>query len=207
MNDIPLNTKELEKLNQLNKLGTRGATEFFSSIQSENIEFISSSIEFPALEEIVSLIADEDKPFYSAFSSISGTIEGNIFFIFDKKSANNLLRNMKNYYLIPTSDRSIEESILTECSNIIISSYLSRFANLTHNKIYLSNPEINYDMIGALITHNLIEDYCDKNRSIALLSEFRDVTNDFHGYFIFFPTSKSIKQFLTYFKEVGDGNY
>lgn len=187
---------EMEYLEEILMIGGNSVIQYFQELEMTDVASACSVASYLEVEDVAEMLGNEEKVMYSAYSTIEGELEGNLFFAFDERCAHYFTDHLKEGCGSPTWSDQVESSALSEFVNMLVHSYFNRIADRVNSKILLSSPEVKQDMIGALLTHSLIEDMQVFEATLVMRTSFLKASGELFGTVVFIPTYDSIQRYL-----------
>jgi len=128
-----------------------------------------------------------------------GEIEGNIMFILNIESANNLLALLLNRANDNPTNMMLSEmdiSALSEIGNILAASYINSISKLTNLSISISIPSVNIDMAGAILSVPAVQYSELGDKLLFIETEFIEDNKLVSGDFFLIPDIDSFEILL-----------
>lgn len=179
-------------LREIGNIGMGSAATSLSMLCGKNISIDVPKAKRYSIDELVNLAGNEEEPILSIFIKLESGIEGNMFFIFKEKTAEHFIKMALNKKKKTSDFDAFDLATLSEVGNILFGSYISSLSNFLDINITYSIPETNYDMAGALLTHNLTQNYMTTDKAFVVHTAFSETEDDYDGYIIYLPNSHSI---------------
>lgn len=193
----------LDALKEVGNIGTGHAATALSSLLNRKIKISIPSVR---LEPINSYINGFDRPesvVYAICQYFSGDINGCIFFVLPKETANYFLQSLFNNpdFDMNNPDYTAEgKSALREFGNILSGNYLSSFSNLAGLQFKLSTPIVVTDMISTIITEGILLASLEGDNAFIIEAILHGEQNHLESDIFFLPTHES---FQTIFSALG----
>lgn len=116
-------------------------------------------------------------------------------FILEQKAAKSLVSKLMGMPPAEGEFTEIEISAMKEIGNIITGAYLNSLAQMTNLKMIPSVPDLNIDMLNAILSVPAIEFGIIGDQILLIQTVFTDDV-DLNGYFILMPDLESYSKML-----------
>lgn len=191
---------QLDVLKEIGNIGAGNAATALSKMLQTKIEMNVPQVKVLGFDEIEDYIGGGEKVVVTIFLRIEGDIPGNMFFMLDVESAQNLILQMLGEDELPYQFDEMELSALQEIGNILAGSYLSALADFTKLDLYPSVPAISIDMAMAILGYGLIELGHVGDLALVIDTTFTNGDEKVEGHFFLIPDPPS---FETLFQSLG----
>ena len=187
----------LDVLKEIGNIGAGNAATSLSILLKKSIEMKVPSVRIVSFQDITDLVGGAEKLVCSIFLRIEGAAPGSMFFMVPVHEAENLIRHLicdASFQLKQPPFLEIGISALQEVGNILASSYLSSFSDLTKLNLHPSVPALTIDMAGAVLSYGLIELSQVGDYAIVIdteISEKEGKTSQLTGHFFLLPDPES----------------
>ncbi len=156
-NKIELSEAQLDALREVGNIGAAHASAALEQMTSQRITInVPRAYPLP-IEELSTILGNEEDIIVMLFFKIFGEVEGSIIVTFTEEQATflaNLLLGKDESDIEMTEEK---ESALKEVGNILTSAYLTAFSTLVGFNLMPSIPYIAYDMVGAVVDPLVID--------------------------------------------------
>lgn len=149
-----LSAMQIDTLREVGNIGTGNAATALSQLLNKKVDMTVPSINILPFNKVFESVG-EDQIVVGVILRILGDIPGNILFVFDKKTALDMVSSL----IGQKSDELTEmgNSAICEIGNIIGTSYMNAIARFTGLVVTPSVPAVTYDMLGAILSTTFIE--------------------------------------------------
>ena len=188
-----LNEMYVDVLREIGNIGAGNATTAVSQMLNTKIEIVK----LLPVEEIGSVMGDEEQTIVGIFLGVEGDINGSMMFLMDMTSAH----QMVNRLMMRDPDYAgdfdeMDQSAIREIGNIIASSYLSALSGLTGLYISPTVPFLAVDMAAAILSVPAVQFGMMGDQALLIETEFGD-DKKLSGYYILMPEEDSYEKILT----------
>lgn len=163
---MELELMEEDFLKELASIGGGGAATSLSRILSQTIRLKVPEIYLLDYSQLFDRLGSPDQKVISVIANINEPTGGMMLFILDLAGANFIYKNvgLKEISNEDTALGELEESAVTEISNIMFNSYLGALSVMTGQTIISDKPFALLDMLGAVLNYpiNVMPDMIDK---------------------------------------------
>ncbi|HAN51154.1 MAG TPA: CheY-P-specific phosphatase CheC [Lachnospiraceae bacterium] len=192
-----LNEMYVDVLREIGNIGAGNATTAVSQMLNTKIEMNVPIVKLLPVEEIGSVMGDEEQTIVGIFLGVEGDINGSMMFLMDMTSA----RQMVNRLMMRDPDYAgdfdeMDQSAIREIGNIIASSYLSALSGLTGLYISPTVPFLAVDMAAAILSVPAVQFGMMGDQALLIETEFGD-DKKLSGYYILMPEEDSYEKILT----------
>lgn len=191
---------QLDVLKEIGNIGAGNAATALSKMLQTKIEMNVPEVRILSFDEIEDYVGGGEKVVVTIFLRIEGSIPGNMFFMLDLDSAQNLIIQILGEDELPYDFDEMEMSALQEIGNILAGSYLSALADFTNLDLYPSVPAISIDMAMAILGYGLIELGHVGDIALVIDTTFTNGDEKVEGHFFLIPDPPS---FETLFQSLG----
>lgn len=191
---------QLDVLKEIGNIGAGNAATALSKMLQTKIDMNVPQVKILSFGEIEDYIGGGEKLVVTIFLRIEGDVPGNMFFMLDIESAQNLILQMLGEDEEPFQFDDMELSALQEIGNILAGSYLSALADFTKLTLYPSVPAISIDMAMAILGYGLIELGHVGDLALVIDTTFSNGDEKVEGHFFLIPDPPS---FETLFQSLG----
>jgi chemotaxis protein CheC len=192
-----LNEMYVDVLREIGNIGAGNATTAVSQMLNTKIEMNVPIVKLLPVEEIGSVMGDEEQTIVGIFLGVEGDINGSMMFLMDMTSAH----QMVNRLMMRDPDYAgdfdeMDQSAIREIGNIIASSYLSALSGLTGLYISPTVPFLAVDMAAAILSVPAVQFGMMGDQALLIETEFGD-DKKLSGYYILMPEEDSYEKILT----------
>jgi chemotaxis protein CheC len=192
-----LNEMYVDVLREIGNIGAGNATTAVSQMLNTKIEMNVPIVKLLPVEEIGSVMGDEEQTIVGIFLGVEGDINGSMMFLMDMTSAH----QMVNRLMMRDPDYAgdfdeMDQSAIREIGNIIASSYLSALSGLTGLYISPTVPFLAVDMAAAILSVPAVQFGMMGDQALLIETEFDD-DKKLSGYYILMPEEDSYEKILT----------
>ena len=190
-----LNTVQYDVLKEIGNIGAGNATTALAKMLNTKVDMRVPKVRLLGFSELASSMGSEEQVMTGIFLTLSGDIDGMMFFLLDLPSAKKLLSLLwANVGAEEDSENDelndMQLSALNEIGNIITGAYLSALSNLTNLNINASVPYLQIDMAGAILSLPAIEFGTIGDKVLYIETTFNE-ESELNGYFILVPELES----------------
>ena len=143
-----------------------------------------------------SLMGGEEQIVVGIYLAVEGDITGSIMFILEQSAGKALVSKLMGMPASEGEYSEIEISAMKEIGNIITGAYLNSLSQLTNLKIIPSVPDLNIDMLNAILSVPAIEFGIMGDQILLIQTQFTDDV-ELNGYFILLPDLESYSKILS----------
>jgi Chemotaxis protein CheC, inhibitor of MCP methylation len=194
MSTIQFNPLQLDALAEVGNIGAGNAATALSQLINKKVDMTVPNVNIVPFNEIFSKGGSEELV-VGVIVRVLGDTPGNILFVFDYETANNMIEQLTGKREEEFSE--LGYSVLCEVGNIISGSYMNAIARFTNLLIMASVPAVTYDMMGAILSTTFIESgqYDDFVLDIETIFLNQDETK-IGGHFYYVPMPGSLEKIL-----------
>ena len=192
-----LNEMYVDVLREIGNIGAGNATTAVSQMLNTKIEMNVPIVKLLPVEEIGSVMGDEEQTIVGIFLGVEGDINGSMMFLMDMTSAHQMVNRlmMRDPDYVGDFDE-MDQSAIREIGNIIASSYLSALSGLTGLYISPTVPFLAVDMAAAILSVPAVQFGMMGDQALLIETEFGD-DKKLSGYYILMPEEDSYEKILT----------
>jgi chemotaxis protein CheC len=183
---------QMDVLKEVGNIGAGHAATALSKLLDKPIDMLVPNVLMLPFEEICESVGGAETVVLAIFLRVEGDAPGNMFFILNLESANNMLRHLIGF------DENAEEpytemelSALNEIGNILAGSYLSSLADFTHLHMSPTVPSLSIDMAGAILSYGLLQFGQMGDQALLIDTKFLEGKNEVQGHFFLIPDPDS----------------
>ncbi len=192
-----LNEMYVDVLREIGNIGAGNATTAVSQMLNTKIDMNVPIVKLLPVEEIGSVMGDEEQTIVGIFLGVEGDINGSMMFLMDMTSAHQMVNRlmMRDPDYVGDFDE-MDQSAIREIGNIIASSYLSALSGLTGLYISPTVPFLAVDMAAAILSVPAVQFGMMGDQALLIETEFGD-DKKLSGYYILMPEEDSYEKILT----------
>lgn len=189
-----LSALQLDALKEVSNIGAGNAATALSMMIGKKVDMTVPAVNVVRLDDIVEENGETEVA--GTVVRVLGDIAGNILLVFEKSTAENVIRKLVGNPQSPESEMG--SSVLCEIANIISAAYMNSIAQLTNLAILPSVPATSYDMLGAILTTTFIESnqYDEYILDIETVFLDDDTEENIGGHFYYIPMPGSLEKIL-----------
>ena len=198
MADLTLETMSnqyFDVLKELGNIGAGNATTALAQMLQTKVDMKVPQVRLLDFKDVGVVMGGEEQLVAGIYLAVEGDITGSIMFILEKNAAKSLVSKLMG---MPPSEggfTEIEISAMKEIGNIITGAYLNSLAQMTNLKMIPSVPDLNIDMLNAILSVPAIEFGIIGDQILLIQTVFTDDV-DLNGYFILMPDLESYSTML-----------
>lgn len=193
---VKLNEKQLDALKEIGTIGSGHAALALSQLIEKRVNIAVVKVEVVPSDEFNRIVGGPDTLGAVIYLQMLGDLQGGILLFFKRTDAlrliDLLLRNKSKTVMLS----EMGMSALKEAGNILTGSYLSAMSQMVAFKMALAVPKLAFDLIGCVIEGVFEEIMKIEKKSLSLVTEFIESTNQIKGYFVFLPRKESMEKIL-----------
>lgn len=194
-----LNEMQYDVLKEIGNIGAGNATTALSTMLNMKIDMSVPKVALVPFNDLSTYIGREDQTVVGLLLEMSDDVEGMMLFIFDMVSAHRLVNMLMGMGDAPENSEitfsEMEMSALNEIGNIVAGSYVTAMSTMTNLKINLSVPNLDIDMIGAMLSVPASEFGKYGDKLLFIQSQFGE-HDQINGYFLMIPELESYDKIL-----------
>ncbi|MFC7061188.1 chemotaxis protein CheC [Halobacillus seohaensis] len=199
----------LDVLKEIGNIGAGNATTSLSKLLNRKIDMQVPSVQLIEFDEVMELAGGAETEVISIMLRIEGDAPGSMFFILSPLQAVKFVNQLIGQTSDSVSqllDSEFHRSALQELGNIVTGAYLSSLSDFTKLDLYPSVPLLAMDMVGAILSHGLIELSQISDQAIVIETLLQEEGNEeeIKGHFFLFPDPIS---YDVLFQSVGISNH
>lgn len=186
---------QLDALAEVGNIGAGNAATALSQMINRKVNMSVPAVNIVRFNEIFDTQESEERVI-SVIVRVLGDTPGNILFIFDDETANNMIELLTGKKEDKFSE--LGYSVLCEIGNIIAGSYMNAIAKFTNLLILPSVPAVADDMLGAILSTTFIESEQFNDDVLDIETIFQnddDIKIDGHFYYV--PKPGSLEKLLS----------
>lgn len=148
-----LGEHQMDVFREIGSIGNGNAITALSGILSEKISMELPEVNILEFNKAQKKIGEAEEIVGAVLVEMSGEISGLMMLILKKDFIKTMIRKVLAYEpedLLAMGE--MEESLLIEVGNIMLSSYISALSSLTDIQIHLSVPQFSVNMLGGVLS-------------------------------------------------------
>lgn len=194
-----VNVFVVDILKEIGNIGSGNAATSLAKMIDKKVDMKVPKVQIIDITEVDEILGGAEIPVCGIYFMMSGEIEGNIMFILNIESANNLLsllfsRENENPENMALSEMDI--SALSEIGNILAASYINSISKLTDLTVSISIPSVNIDMAGAILSVPAVQYSELGDKLLFIETEFIEDNRLVSGDFFLIPNIDSFEILL-----------
>ncbi len=196
-----LKESEIDFFKELAMIGSGNAATSLSKILNRSIHLSVPEISLLDYSEIFLKLGNPGNKVVAMLANVSEPAGGLMLLILDVESANYIF-DILNLEKIKDDDvalNKMEESALTEVSNILFNSYLNALSQLTNETIVSDKPFYLLDMLGAILNYPINTMPDDIDKIMLMDSEFKVDNRKIDATLLLLTGFNKLKKFMKVF--------
>lgn len=188
----PMAEFQMDVLREVGNIGAGHAATALSKLLGRPVDMRVPQVNMVPFEQISDSVGGAEQVVIAIFLRVEGDVPGNLFFIFSKGSAKQLLGSLVAGGMEGEGEFSeMELSALQEIGNILAGSYLTSLAELTQLDMVPSVPSLAIDMAGAILSYGLLEYGQMGEQALFIDTNFLEGSEAIEGHFFLIPDPDS----------------
>ena len=189
-------TKEYyDVLKELGNIGAGNATTALAQMLQCKVDMKVPQVRLLDFKDVGEAMGGEEQIVIGIYLAVEGDITGSIMFVLERNAGKVLVSKLMGMPATDGDFTEMEISALKEIGNIITGAYLNSLAQLTNLKMLPSIPDLNVDMLNAILSVPAIEFGIMGDQILIIQTVFTDDV-DLNGYFILMPDLESYAKML-----------
>lgn len=188
-------TEYYDVLKELGNIGAGNATTALAQMLQTKVDMKVPQVRLLDFKDVGVVMGGEEQLVAGIYLAVEGDITGSIMFILEKSAAKSLVSKLMGMPPTEGGFTEIEISAMKEIGNIITGAYLNSLAQMTNLKMIPSVPDLNIDMLNAILSVPAIEFGIIGDQILLIQTVFTDDV-DLNGYFILMPDLESYSTML-----------
>lgn len=189
-------TKEYyDVLKELGNIGAGNATTALAQMLQCKVDMKVPQVRLLDFKDVGEAMGGEEQIVIGIYLAVEGDITGSIMFVLERNAGKVLVSKLMGMPATDGDFTEMEISALKEIGNIITGAYLNSLAQLTNLKMLPSIPDLNVDMLNAILSVPAIEFGIMGDQILLIQTVFTDDV-DLNGYFILMPDLESYAKML-----------
>ena len=183
-------------LKELGNIGAGNATTALAQMLQCKVDMHVPQVRLLNFSEVGEVMGGEEQIVAGIYLAVEGDITGSMMFILEQYAGKALVSKLMGTPMSDGEFNEIEISAMKEIGNIITGAYLNSLSQLTNLKMLPSVPDLNIDMLNAILSVPAIEFGIMGDQILLIQTRFTDDV-DLNGYFILLPDLESYTKILT----------
>lgn len=183
-------------LKELGNIGAGNATTALAQMLQCKVDMHVPQVRLLNFSEVGEVMGGEEQIVAGIYLAVEGDITGSMMFILEQNAGKVLVSKLMGTPMSDGEFNEIEISAMKEIGNIITGAYLNSLSQLTNLKMLPSVPDLNIDMLNAILSVPAIEFGIMGDQILLIQTRFTDDV-DLNGYFILLPDLESYTKILT----------
>ena len=183
-------------LKELGNIGAGNATTALAQMLQCKVDMKVPQVRLLDFSEVGEVMGGEEQTVVGIYLAVEGDITGSIMFILEQSAGKALVSKLMGMPASEGEYSEIEISAMKEIGNIITGAYLNSLSQLTNLKIIPSVPDLNIDMLNAILSVPAIEFGIMGDQILLIQTQFTDDV-ELNGYFILLPDLESYSKILS----------
>lgn len=183
-------------LKELGNIGAGNATTALAQMLQCKVDMHVPQVRLLNFSEVGEVMGGEEQIVAGIYLAVEGDITGSMMFILEQNAGKALVSKLMGTPMSDGEFNEIETSAIKEIGNIITGAYLNSLSQLTNLKMLPSVPDLNIDMLNAILSVPAIEFGIMGDQILLIQTRFTDDV-DLNGYFILLPDLESYTKILT----------
>lgn len=183
-------------LKELGNIGAGNATTALAQMLQCKVDMHVPQVRLLNFSEVGEVMGGEEQIVAGIYLAVEGDITGSMMFILEQNAGKALVSKLMGTPMTDGEFNEIEISAMKEIGNIITGAYLNSLSQLTNLKMLPSVPDLNIDMLNAILSVPAIEFGIMGDQILLIQTRFTDDV-DLNGYFILLPDLESYSKILT----------
>lgn len=153
-----LDAMELDTLKEIGSIGTGNAATSLSNLIGQPIRITTPEVRIMGYNEAINWIGGPEEITAGVLVKLSGQINGIMLSVQQLEFTNLVLKNMLGKTVSDYTELGeLEQSVLVEVGNIMISTFINALSGLANVNVELTVPAFTVDMQGAILTVPMAE--------------------------------------------------
>lgn len=182
-------------LKELGNIGAGNATTALAQMLQCKVDMKVPQVRLLNFNEIGEVMGGEEQIVAGIYLAVEGEITGSMMFVLEQHAARSLVGKIMGVPVENDEMSEIELSAIKEIGNIITGAYLNSLSSLTNLKMLPSVPDLNIDMLNAILSVPAIEFGIMGDKILLIQTQFTDDV-EINGYFILLPDLESYTKIL-----------
>ncbi|MDS1029555.1 chemotaxis protein CheC [Bacillota bacterium LX-D] len=185
---------ELDVLQEIGNIGAGNAASALAKLLNKRIDMTVPKAGVMPLNDICSLIGNEEDKVACIDFSVDGEAKSQILFLLSEESSYYLIDMLFGNPMGTTKELdAMGLSALQEIGNILSGSFLTAFSDVTKLSFIYSVPQFAFDMLGAVLSAALLEGGYFEDQVLIIETQFYQNEIKINGHFFLVPENGSLK--------------
>ena len=168
-----LGENQMDVFREIGSIGNGNAITALSGILSEKISMELPEVNILEFNMAQNKIGDAEEIVGAVLVEMSGELSGLMMLILKRDFIKTMIKKVLSYEKENLLDMGeMEESLLIEVGNIMLSSYLSALSSLTGIQIHLSVPQFAVNMLGGILSMPMAMMGIDSDKIMMITGAF-----------------------------------
>lgn len=189
-------TEYYDVLKELGNIGAGNATTALATMLQCKVDMKVPQVRLLNFNEVGEVMGGEEQIVVGIYLAVEGDITGSMMFILEQQAARCLVSKLMGVEEEKGEFTDMEISALNEIGNIITGAYLNSLSQLTKLVMLPSVPDLNIDMLNAILSVPAIEFGIVGDQILLIQTQFTD-DSELNGYFILLPDLESYSKILS----------
>lgn len=188
-----LGANQIDAFREIGSIGNGNAVTALSGILSEKISMNLPEVGILDFNEAQRKLGDPEELVAAVLVEMSGELSGVMMLILKKDFISQIMKSVLHAHpesLLEMGE--IEESLLIEVGNIMISSYINAISILTNMQISLSVPQIALNMLGGVLSLPMALIGLESDKIMMITGDFSIAGKGLNSDILLLPDVKSL---------------
>lgn len=188
-----LGANQIDAFREIGSIGNGNAVTALSGILSEKISMNLPEVGILDFNEAQRKLGDPEELVAAVLVEMSGELSGVMMLILKKDFISQIMKSVLHAHpesLLEMGE--IEESLLIEVGNIMISSYINAISTLTNMQISLSVPQIALNMLGGVLSLPMALIGLESDKIMMITGDFSIAGKGLNSDILLLPDVKSL---------------
>lgn len=168
-----LGENQMDVFREIGSIGNGNAITALSGILSEKITMELPEVNILEFNMAQNKIGDAEEIVGAVLVEMSGELSGLMMLILKRDFIKTMIKKVLSYERENLLDmEEMEESLLIEVGNIMLSSYISALSSLTDIQIHLSVPQFAVNMLGGILSMPMAMMGIDSDKIMMITGAF-----------------------------------
>lgn len=188
-----LGANQIDAFREIGSIGNGNAVTALSGILSEKISMNLPEVGILDFNEAQRKLGDPEELVAAVLVEMSGELSGVMMLILKKDFISQIMKSVLHAHPESLLDMGeIEESLLIEVGNIMISSYINAISTLTNMQISLSVPQIALNMLGGVLSLPMALIGLESDKIMMITGDFSIAGKGLNSDILLLPDVKSL---------------
>ncbi|MCT4663106.1 MAG: chemotaxis protein CheC [Tissierellales bacterium] len=191
-----VNEMLVDVLKEIGNIGAGNAATALAKMIDKKVDMLVPQVKIIDIEEVQDILGGAEMPVAGIYFQMTGEVEGNMMFLLDIESANNLIPMIFQREKETDELDAMDISVLSEVGNILAASYMNSLSKLTNLTLNISVPSVSIDMVGAILSVPAIQFGQFSDKLLFIETEFVEDEKEVTGDFFLLPDIESFDKIL-----------